>query len=89
MAYTRRTWTNGEVIDAEKLNNIETGITEAKKEAQASGITAGTLGGQINANVTAMANASTAQIRDIVIMETDPGESASVAFPDGTVIFAP
>lgn len=29
MSYTPRTWTSGEVITAAKLNNIETGISEA------------------------------------------------------------
>lgn len=31
--YIKHTWEDGEVIDAPKLNNIETGITEAKNEA--------------------------------------------------------
>lgn len=38
--YTRRTWSDGEVITAEKLNNLETGVTEAKKEAEQSGVSA-------------------------------------------------
>lgn len=32
--YRRHTWADGEVITAEKLNNIEEGITEAKKGAE-------------------------------------------------------
>ena len=32
--YKRKTWVEGEVIDARCLNNIETGIVEAKKEAE-------------------------------------------------------
>ena len=31
--YTRRIWANGEEITDEKLNNIENGIVEAKREA--------------------------------------------------------
>ena len=34
MAYIRRNWVNGEVITEEKLNNIEEGISEAKKAAE-------------------------------------------------------
>lgn len=34
MAYIRRHWVNGEVITDEKLNNIEEGISEAKKAAE-------------------------------------------------------
>ena len=29
MSYTKHTWTNGEVVTAAKMNNIETGIEEA------------------------------------------------------------
>ena len=31
--YTRHTWKDGEVIDAQKLNNIEKGIAEAREKA--------------------------------------------------------
>ena len=34
MAYRKKTWADGEVIDAEKLNNIENGISEAHKAAE-------------------------------------------------------
>ena len=32
--YIKKTWVDGEVITAEGLNNLETGIVEAKKEAE-------------------------------------------------------
>lgn len=32
--YIKHTWTDGEVIDANGLNNIETGIAESKKDAE-------------------------------------------------------
>ena len=32
--YIKRTWKDNEPITVEKLNNIETGIVEAKKEAE-------------------------------------------------------
>ena len=31
--YIKREWVDGEAITADKMNNIETGIAEAKKEA--------------------------------------------------------
>jgi len=37
MSYTRRNWQDGEVIDADKLNNIEEGIAEAKRANAAEG----------------------------------------------------
>lgn len=37
MSYTRRNWRDGEVIDADKLNNIEEGIAEAKRANAAEG----------------------------------------------------
>lgn len=38
--YKKHTWVDEEVIDAPKLNNIETGISEAKKEAETSDLNA-------------------------------------------------
>ena len=38
--YVRHTWKDGEVIDAEKMNNLEAGIAEAKKEAEQKATTA-------------------------------------------------
>lgn len=35
MAYNKKTWKDGDVITAEDLNNLEEGVTEAKKEAEA------------------------------------------------------
>lgn len=35
MAYNKKTWKDGDVITAEDLNNLEEGIAEAKKEAEA------------------------------------------------------
>lgn len=55
-------------------------------DQSASTITAGTLAGRVNANATAMAAISTAQVRDVVLTTSDPGEVASVSYPDGTVI---
>lgn len=51
----------------------------------ASTITAGTLAGKVQANQTAMA-ATSAQIRDIVLTTTDPGEGSASSYPNGTVI---
>lgn len=53
----------------------------------ASTITAGTLGGKVQANASAMATLTNAQVRDIVILSSDPGEGASVSYPNGTIVF--
>lgn len=53
----------------------------------ASTITAGTLGGKVNANATAQATLTTAQLRDAVILESDPGEGASVSYAVGSIVF--
>ena len=45
----------------------------------ASQITAGTLGGQVNANATAVANIGTAQVRDIYAGTSDIGTGAALA----------
>lgn len=45
----------------------------------ASQITAGTLGGQVNANATAVANIGTAQVRDIYAGTSDIGVGAALA----------
>lgn len=52
----------------------------------ASKISAGTLGGQVQANAAAAAVVSVPQLRDIVMTATDPGAGATVDYPDGTVI---
>lgn len=53
----------------------------------ASDITEGTLGGQVNANAEAAATTTVAQIRDIVVVETEPEEGATASFPNGTIVF--
>ncbi|MBQ9778834.1 MAG: hypothetical protein IJW22_07930 [Clostridia bacterium] len=39
--YIKKTWADGDVITPEALNNIETGIAEAKKDAEQTSIAAG------------------------------------------------
>ena len=55
-------------------------------ELSASQITAGTLGGQVQANAAAAAVPGTPQLRNIVMVTEDPGANAVVDYPDGTVI---
>lgn len=50
-------------------------------------VTEGTFAGQVNMNTTAAANLETPQMRDIVILSTDPGDGAEVNYPIGTVIY--
>lgn len=56
------------------------------EEVAADQVTAGTLGGQVQANAAAAAVVSVAQLRNIVMTTTDPGAGAAVDYPDGTVI---
>lgn len=48
-------------------------------------VTAGTLGGKVNANASAAANLGTAQVRDIKITNVDPGVDS--ALTTGTILF--
>lgn len=52
----------------------------------ASDITAGTLAGKVQANASAMATLTNAQLRDSVILDSDPGEGATVSYNPGTVV---
>ena len=70
------------------VNNLQTtlhGKANTSHTQAASTITAGTLGGKVQANQTAMA-ATSAQLRDIVLTTTDPGAGTTSTYPDGTVI---
>ena len=51
----------------------------------ASGVTAGTFGGDVSAP--ASTNYSGALVRNAVILEEDPGEGATVTYPSATLIF--
>ena len=82
-----------EGIDADTLGGkpasdyvLDSELTEALAEKAdatlnhpASQITAGTLGGQVNANATAVANIGTAQVRDIYAGTSDIGVGAALA----------
>ena len=61
--------------------------TPKSHDQSASTITAGTLGGKVQANSTAMATLTDAQVRDSVILDTDPGEGASVSYNPGTIVW--
>ena len=55
--YIKHTWQDGEEITDAKLNNIETGIAEAKKEAENSGVAAANAQSKADSAATAAANA--------------------------------
>ena len=70
------------------VNNLQTtlnGKANTSHTQAASTITAGTLGGKVQANQTAMAGTG-AQVRDIVLTTTDPGAGTTSTYPNGTVI---
>ena len=66
------------VLDSE-LTEALAGKADATHNHPANQITAGTLGGQVNANAAAIANIGTAQVRDIYAGTTDIGAGAALA----------
>lgn len=60
----------------------EAGISEVSADI----VQAGTFAGMVRANETATAELGTAQVRNTVMTTVDPGEGATVDYPDGTVI---
>ena len=81
--YIRHKWKDDEIIDADKLNNIEQGIAEAGQKAgthqqAADTITEGTLAGKVRANAASAADVGVSQVRNIYAGTADllPGVSA-------------
>lgn len=58
----------------------ETGLTEVSADI----VTAGTFAGAVAANEAAQADMSTPMLRNIVKVDTDPGDGAAVDYPVGT-----
>lgn len=48
IAYKRHEWVDNDVIDTEKLNNIEQGISEAKKAAESAQVNIDSLRKQLS-----------------------------------------
>ena len=71
-----------------EITDFPSTMTPSAHNQAASTITAGTLGGKVNANATAQATLTTAQLRDAVILESDPGEGATVTYSPGTIVFS-
>ena len=67
------------MTDVTGLETTLAGKADAVHNHPASQITAGTLGGQVNANATAVANIGTAQVRDIYAGTSDIGVGAALA----------
>lgn len=62
------------------------GAAPSSHDQAASTITAGTFAGKMNADASAMATFTNAQLRDIVVLESDPGEGATVSYAPGTIV---
>lgn len=60
----------------------EAGLSEVSADI----VTAGTFAGQVQANETAAAELTVAQMRNIAMTNVDPGAGVAVDYPDGTVI---
>lgn len=75
------TETAGNKVDiATNASDIDTLDGKAVKQ------TSGVLDAKVNANVTAMATLTTAQLRDIVISDTAPTIGGTSPYPDGTLM---
>ena len=70
-----------------EITSKPTSFTPTSHNQEASTITAGTLAGQVNANASAMATLTNAQLRDAVILDSDPGEGATVSYNPGTIVW--
>ncbi len=68
-----------------EISDFPTSMTPSAHNQSASTITAGTFAGQVIAP--AGTDYTTARIRNAVIVSADPGEGASVSYPNGTLIF--
>ena len=96
-------WTSSQTVEMDdgfiledKIDSIQTDISEIRAEVgekansahnqSASTITAGTFGGTVKAP--ASTAYTTAEVRNGVIVATDPGEGATVSYPNGTIIFS-
>lgn len=80
-ASTKPTYKYSEITDKPST------FTPSSHNQGASTITAGTLGGKVQANASAMATLTNAQLRDAVILDSDPGEGATVSYNPGTIVF--
>ena len=70
-----------------EISDFPTSMTPTSHNQAASTITAGTLAGKVQANATAMATLTNAQVRDIYITSTDPGEGTASSLSNGTIVF--
>jgi hypothetical protein len=73
--------------DWSEIENKPSTFTPASHNQAASTISAGTLGGKVRANASASATLTDAQVRDVVVLASDPGEGASVSYSVGTIVF--
>ena len=71
-----------------EITDFPSTMTPTAHNQGASTITAGTLGGKVQANASAMATLTNAQIRDSVVLDSDPGEGATVSYNPGTIVWS-
>lgn len=69
-----------------EITDFPTSMTPTAHNQAASTITAGTLAGKVQANATAMATLTNAQVRDIVVLASAT-EGGTTSLPDGTIVF--
>ena len=71
-----------------QISDFPTSMTPSSHNQGASTITAGTLAGKVQANATAMATLTNAQVRDIYITSSAITEGASSTLSNGTIVFS-
>ena len=70
-----------------EIDEKPTEFTPKSHNQAASTVSAGRFGGKVQGNVDAMATLADAQLRDVVVLDSDPGEGASVSYAVGTIVF--
>ena len=84
--------TSVEMVHSENIKTLvkpsEIGASKKEHDHAASDVTSGTLGGKVQANATAMATLTNAQLRDAVVLDSDPGEGATVSYNPGTIVWS-
>lgn len=78
-----------QTLTEEQKAQARANIGAGDSEVSADKITAGTFAGMVHANEAAQADLTTAQLRNVAVLLTDPGNGVVVDYPVGTVIVTP
>lgn len=101
MAYTKKTWVTGEVIKADDLNNMESGIAEALPKTELptalknpkaltfSGAVSATYDGSasVTVNIPAGGSSGGGTVGSVTLVDTVTGETTQMTLEDGILTF--